>query len=83
MDPRALVSALAKCKAFTASDLESIPLCSRERVQRILSIVENGSDDVATEFLTALNDLGYCDIVKLIDPSDIQSKAGKFILFST
>lgn len=79
LDPRALVSALSKYKAFSVSDLKSISVGNRKRVKHILSIVENGSDDVAMEFVAALNDLGYCDIVKLIDPSDIRYKTGKIV----
>lgn len=54
----------------------------KERVETILSLVENGNSEVVEDFMIALKDLGYSDIVELIGPSDIHSKAGNCFLFT-
>lgn len=41
-------------------------------------MVENGSTAIVEAFVAALRDLGYCDIVELIDPLDIHPTAGKY-----
>lgn len=82
LEPNALALVLSKSKSKTFS--ESIKkttydaISCYERVERILSLVENGNNDIVEEFVTALNDLGYCELVKLINPSDVHGKAGKF-----
>lgn len=79
LEPRDLVSVLSKSKSFSESikdTLNDADSCY-ERVERILLLVENGNDDIVEEFVTALNDLGYSEIVKLINPSDVHEKAGK------
>lgn len=82
LEPRALYSLLAKSKNLPKSDIYSLhkTLGSDERVEMILSMVENGNSEFIGDFITALKDLGYCDIVDLIDPSEIHGKAGKYIL---
>lgn len=79
LDFRVLVFVLLKYKVFFVSDLKLIFVGNCKRVKYILLIVENGSDDVVMEFVVVLNDLGYCDIVKLIDLSDIWYKIGKIV----
>lgn len=80
MDPGVLLFALSQYKAFPKKFLESLPIGCFEKIERILQFVENGSDEVAKEFLRALNDLEYNAMVEMIDPSDAKSKAGMFIL---
>lgn len=43
-------------------------------------MVEDGSTDVVESFVAALKDLGYWDIVALIDPPDVHRRAGKYCL---
>lgn len=80
LEPMALTAVLSKSKSFlerikdTIDDADS---CYK-RVERILLLVENGNNDIVEEFVTALNDLGYSEIVKLICPSDLHDKAGKY-----
>ncbi|XP_052678854.1 uncharacterized protein LOC128159711 isoform X2 [Crassostrea angulata] len=77
LEPMALAAVLSKSKSFlerikdTVDDADS---CYK-RVERILLLVENGNNDIVEEFVTALNDLGYSEIVKLICPSDVHDKA--------
>lgn len=79
VDPRVLLFVLSKYKAFPKEFLESLPIGCFERIERILEFVENGSDEVAMEFVRALNDLEYNAMVEMIDPSDAKSKAGMHI----
>lgn len=79
LEPKDLVSVLSKSKSFSESikdTLNDADSCY-ERLERILLLVDNGNDDIVEEFVTALNDLGYSEIVKLINPSDVHEKAGK------
>lgn len=41
-------------------------------------MVKDGSTDLVESFVAALKDLGYRDIVELIDPTDVHTKAGKY-----
>lgn len=75
LDPGVLLFALSQYKAFPKKFLESLPIGCFEKIERILQFVENGSDEVAKEFLRALNDLEYNAMVEMIDPSDAKSKA--------
>lgn len=75
LDPTVLLFALSKYKAFPKEFLESLPIGCFERIERILAFVENGSDEVAKEFVRALNDLDYNAMAEMIDPSDAKSKA--------
>lgn len=81
LEPTALASLLSKSKSFSESIKDTINDADScyERVERILLLVEKGND-IVEEFVTALNDLGYSEIVKLINPSDVHNKAGKFYL---
>lgn len=49
-----------------------------ERFKRLLSLFENGSSDEVNLFVTVLKDLGYYDILELIEPTYVHLKAGKF-----
>lgn len=74
-----LVSVLRDSKAFDKLAIECVDKVTDndERVEKLLSLVENGNSDVVEEFLSALKDLNYCHIVELIDLADIHTKAGK------
>lgn len=79
LEPKALASLLSKSEIVTENDIEFVKKahgCS-ERVENLLSLVENGDSQVVEEFVKILNDLGYSHIVQLIDPPDIHNKAGK------
>lgn len=82
IEPTDFVSVLLKSKSFQLTGKNSffVDNCCKEQVfETILSLVENErSDQFVEDFVTALKDLGYCDIVELIDPPDIHSKAGKY-----
>lgn len=81
LEPKALASLLSKSEIFTENDIELVQKahgCS-ERVEKLLSLVENGDALAVEEFVKALNDLGYSHIVELIDPPDIHNKAGKYL----
>lgn len=77
LEPTAIISALSKF--LLKSEVDSIPAgCgSSERVERMLSLVENGSTDVVKKCVTVLKDLGYEDILNLVYPKNIKVKAGK------
>lgn len=79
LEPMALIYILKDSKAFDKLAIESVVKVDNndERVETLLSLVENGNSEVVEEFLTALKDLDYCHIVELIDPAEIHSKAGK------
>lgn len=49
-----------------------------KRVESLLSCIEHGNSLMMNEFLAALQDLGYCNIVELVNPSDIHEKAGNW-----
>lgn len=76
-----LLSQLSKSKTFHDRDIEFIKKDhnSYERIKRLLSLVENGSPDSVDGFVTAIKDLGYLDILELIDPPFVHIKAGKYI----
>lgn len=77
LEPTAIIFALSNILLESLSDSIPVGCGSSEKVEHILSLVENGSTDVVTKFVTVLNDLGYEDIVNLIDQKDIKVKAGK------
>lgn len=82
MEPTQIISALSKSKDFQKRALHSI-CASRscnKKINDILSMVEDGSTDVVESFVAALKDLGYWDIVALIDPPDVHRRAGKYCL---
>lgn len=79
LESTALVSVLRDSKAFDklAIEFDDKVTNNDDRVETLLSLVDNGNSDVVEEFLSALKDLNYCHIVELIDPADIHTKAGK------
>lgn len=72
---------LLRSKVFSESALDSVfhGHSRIERVEGLLSLIENGNVEIIEMFVIALKDLGNHDIVELIDPSDICNKAGKCI----
>lgn len=84
LEPRALAFLLSKSTNLPDNIMNSINNAGscKERVETILSLVENGNSEVVEDFMIALKDLGYSDIVELIGPSDIHSKAGNCFLFT-
>lgn len=86
LEPTAIVSALSKSKAFQKRSLHfeyisALASCNT-KLNDILSMVEVGSTDVVEGFVAALKDLGYRDIVDLIDPPDVHAKAGNYFFLS-
>lgn len=80
LEPKPIVSVLSKSNAFLESVKNSIGKRNWEKeVEKLLYMVEIGSAAFVAEFVAALRDLGYCDIVELIDPFDIHHTAGKYI----
>lgn len=82
LEPRAIAHVLSKSKAFAKSAIDSVlnaESCN-DRVENLLSLVEDGDSEVVKEFVTALKDLGYSSIVELIDPPDIHNRAGECVL---
>ena len=68
-----LTSILSKYKALPQSTIDKIknaPSCF-ERIQILLSYIEKGESQVFKDFLSALKDAGYHDIVELIEPKDL------------
>lgn len=78
LEPRALASLLSKSTNLPDNIMLSVnnARSCKERVEQILSLVEAGNAGVVEDFMNALKDLEYFDIVELIDPCDIHSKAG-------
>lgn len=83
LEPTAIVSALSKSKAFQKRSLHSISALAscNTKLNDILSMVEVGSTDVVEGFVATLKDLGYRDIVDLIDPPDVHAKAGNYFFY--
>lgn len=81
LEPRAIRNRmeLSKSKHIPKDgiDADNDGRSCRENVESLLALVENGSSDVIEEFVTVLKDSGYDQIVAMIDPPDIHSKAGK------
>lgn len=80
LEPRALASLLTNSSNLPDNinivhSVNNARSC-KERVEEILSLVEAGNAGVVEDFMTALKNLEYFDIVELIDPSDIHRKAG-------
>lgn len=76
LDPGILLSALRQCTSFPKSFLDALPPIGHcKRVEAILAFVENGNNDVVNEFVKALHDLSYDNIVGLIYPGIAKSKA--------
>lgn len=84
LEPRALAFLLSKSTNLPDNIMHLVnnARSCKERVETILSLVENGDSEVVEDFMIALKDLGYSDIVEVIGPSDIHSKAGNCFLFT-
>lgn len=83
LEPMAIISALSKSKAFQQHSLSSVCASGscNKRINDILSLVEAGNTDVVESFVAALKNLGYRDIVDLIDPPSFNTTAGNFISY--
>lgn len=78
LEPMQVISALSKSKAIQKGSLHCASSSCTEKINGILSMVKDGSTDLVESFVAALKDLGYRDIVELIDPTDVHTKAGKY-----
>lgn len=78
LEPTQVISALSKSKAIQKGSLQCASSSCTEKINDILSMVKDGSSDLVESFVEALKDLGYRDIVELIDPTDVHTKAGKY-----
>ncbi|XP_078324280.1 uncharacterized protein LOC111123198 isoform X2 [Crassostrea virginica] len=75
LEPRALTSSLSEAFPKDVIDrINSIP-SSRQKIDQLLCAIEDGEATVVEKFVSALQDLGYCDIVELIDPTNLHSRA--------
>lgn len=83
LEPVAIISALSRSKTFQKRSLSSICASSscNKRINDILSLVECGNTDAVESFVAVLKDLGYRDIVDLIDPPSFHTKAGNSISY--
>lgn len=81
LEPTSIISALSRSEAFQKRPLHSIGAIAscNAKIFDILAMVEDGSTDVVECFLATLKDLGYMDIVDLIEPPDVHGKAGIFV----
>ncbi|XP_061164251.1 uncharacterized protein LOC133173280 [Saccostrea echinata] len=77
LEPKALTSALSKSNCFEQSMLDAIEKAptSHERTEKLLSLIENGDSKTLEAFISALKNIGYSEIVELIDPAEIHSRA--------
>jgi hypothetical protein len=78
LEPKAIASVLSKSNHLPESAIDSIktPPSCHKRTDNLLTLIEDGDTKVVEDFIAALKDLGYNDIVELIDPSDVHSRAG-------
>lgn len=80
LEPTALASVLSKClnipEGIIDSALNDRTSCCK-RVESLLSAFANGNYLVVNDFLAALQDLGYCNIVELVNSPHIHGKAEK------
>lgn len=85
LEPTPIISTLSKSKAFRKRSLD--PVCASksciEKLNGVLSTIEAGSTEVVESFMAALKDIGYRDILDLLDPPEVHTKAGNnaFIAF--
>lgn len=56
---------------------------ARQEKERLLSFVNQGDLPVVEAFVTNLQEQRFGELVELIDPSDLHSKAGKMLLLDT
>ncbi|XP_065942164.1 uncharacterized protein [Magallana gigas] len=75
LEPTQVISALSKSKAIQKGSIHCASSSCTEKINGILSMVKDGSTDLVESFVAALKDLGYRDIVELIDPTDVHTKA--------
>lgn len=79
LEPTALASVLSKSLNLPEGTIDSAlndrTSCCK-RVESLLFAFENGNYLAVNDFLTALQDLGYYNIVELVNPPHIHGKAG-------
>lgn len=80
VEPSALASVLSK--KFPKNDFDSVDLADScpKRVERLLSLVEEGEPDLVNEFLIVLKNFDYHNIVELLGPLDIHHTTSMCIL---
>lgn len=81
LEPEALFSVLSKSPAFPEESIDEMRKAKTclQRIEQLLKFVEKGNSQVVDEFSLALKNVGYVDVVKLIDPSDLHSNAGEYL----
>lgn len=82
LEPAAIISELKKTNVSLKVELDSVcgARSCTERIHLLLTTVEEGSPDLVKDFVNALTELGYSEIVHLIDPKSAHNKASEFIL---
>lgn len=79
LEPTALASVLSKSlnipEDIIGPALNDRTSCCK-RVESLMSAFANGNYLVVNDFLAALQDLGYCNIVELVNSPHIHGKAG-------
>ena len=80
LDPEALFSVLSKSTTFPQESIDEMRKAKTclQRIEKLLTFVDEGNSQVVDEFCLALKNVGYVDVVKLIDPSDLHSNAGEY-----
>lgn len=78
LEPRALTSSLSEAFPQDVFDRINSTPNSRQKIDQLLCAIENGKATIVEKFVSALQDLGYCDIVELIDPTNLHCRAGEF-----
>lgn len=79
LEPEALLPALAKSTVFSQEAIDEMRLASTcsQKIDKLLTFVEKGDSAVVDEFVSVLRNVGFVEIVELLDPSDLHSKAGE------
>lgn len=79
LEPKDMVSFLSRSKTKQKGVIDSIKnACTcTERIAHLLSFVKNCNSKDVEQFVAALKFLEYFELVELVDPPDIHSKAGK------
>lgn len=74
-----MASFLSKSETMQKEVIDSIKNASTctERIAHLMSFVKNGNSKDVEQFIAALKYLGYVELMELVDPPDIHSKAGK------
>ena len=78
LEPLKLASFLSSSVYFSQSEIDRINACPTRsgRVIQLLSFIEDGNLELVENFVSALTNAGFKDLVKLLDPVLFHSKAG-------